>query len=91
MRNGLIHKGRVKCGCYLDNKIKETVQIDKGVLIFNPEIILKGLEKWLKDYYQKIVNDEETYKKVREYIKSNILDEDLEAIEKRYNGTMFPC
>ncbi len=91
VRNGLIHEGRVKCGCYLDNEIKEAVQIVKGVLKFNPDIILKELEKWLKDYSLKIVRNEETYQKIRDYIKISILDEDLKAIEKRHNGNKFPC
>ncbi len=90
MRNGLIHEGRVKCGCYLDNKIKVTVQKIKGVLKFNPNIVLKALESWLEDYFQNIKKGKEVYEKLCDYIKK-ILDEDLEAIKKRHENDKFPC
>lgn len=91
VRNGLIHEGRVKCGCYLDNEIEDTVQNVNGVLKFNPDIILKELEKWFKEFSLKIVKNEGIYHKVRDYIEKSILNEDLEAIEKRHNGIKFPC
>jgi len=91
VRNGLIHEGRVKCGCYLDNEIEETVQIIDGVLKFNPDIILKEVEIWLKHYFEKILKGEETYQRIRDYVEKNIINEDLDAIEKRHNGNMFPC
>ena len=91
VRNGLIHEGRVKCGCYLDNDIEETVQLTEGVLKFNPEKVLKEVEIWLKTYFKKVVNGGKTYRITRDYIEKNILDEDLRAIEERDNGNMFPC
>ncbi len=91
VRNGLIHEGRVKCGCYLDNEIEETVQIIKGVLKFNPDMILKEVEIWLKDYFENIIKGEETYQRLRDYIEKNILNEDLKAIEERDKGNKFPC
>lgn len=91
VRNGLIHEGRVKCGCYLDNEIEDTVQIIEGVLKFNPDIILKEVEIWLKNYLEKVAKGEETYQILREIIEKIILSEDLRAIEKRHNGVMFPC
>ena len=91
VRNGLIHEGRVKCGCYLDNEIEKTVQITEGVLKFNPEMILKEVEIWLKNYLKKVVKGGDTYQLTRNYIEKNILDEDLKAIEERDNGNMFPC
>ncbi len=91
VRNGLIHEGRVKCGCYLDSEIEETVQIIEGVLKFNPCIILKDVEIWLNEYFENIVNVEETYQELRNYIENNILNEDLKSIEERHNGNMFPC
>lgn len=90
VRNGLIHEGRVKCGCYLDNKIEEAVQKIKGVLLFNPYIVLKELELWLKDYFQRIEKGKKDYEKLHDYIKK-ILDEDLEAIKKRDENDKFPC
>lgn len=91
VRNGLIHEGRVKCGCYLDNEIEEIVQIIEGVLKFNPDMILKEVEIWLKDYFENIIKGEGTYQRIRDYIEKNILNEDLKAIEKRDNGNKFPC
>ena len=90
VRNGLIHEGRVKCGCYLDNTIEDVVQKIEGVLKFNPDIVLQELKSWLKDYFQSIKKGGETYKKLRDYIEK-ILDEDLEAIEKRDKNDKFPC
>ena len=54
MRNGLIHEGRIKCGCYLDNRIKDAVQEEEGILVFNPNVVLQKLDSWLKTYLQKI-------------------------------------
>ncbi len=89
VRNGLIHEGRIKCGCYLDNTIEDVVQKIEGVLKFNPDIVLQKLESWLKDYFQSIKEGGETYKRLREYI-GKIIDEDL-AIEKRDKNNKFPC
>ena len=47
VRNGLIHEGRIKCGCYLDDHIGTATQTFKGVLTFNPNIILQELESWI--------------------------------------------
>ncbi len=91
VRNGLIHEGRIKCGCYLDNEIDDHFQIIEGVLKFNPCIILSELEIWLKNYLEKIGKGEETYQRVHDYIEKKILNEDLIAIEKRHNGIKFPC
>lgn len=91
VRNGLIHEGRVKCGCYLDNEIEAPVQIIEGVLKFNPRIILNEVEIWLKEYLVKIGEGEENYQRVHDYIENKILNEDLIAIEKRHNGIKFPC
>jgi len=90
VRNGLIHEGRVKCGCYLDNEIKVTVQKVNGVLKFNPNIVIKELKLWLEDYFQKIKKGKEVYEKLCDYVKK-ILDEDLEAIKKRHENDKFPC
>ena len=91
VRNGLVHEGRVKCGCYLDNEIENTVQVTEGVLKFNPEKILIKVENWLKKYLKDVVKGGEIYQLTRDYIEKNILDEDLKAIEERDNGNMFPC
>lgn len=91
VRNGLIHEGRVKCGCYLDNEIKETVQMAEGVLKFNPEMILKEVKIWFNAYLKKLEKGGETFQITRNYIEKKILDEDLIAIEERDNGNMFPC
>jgi len=90
VRNGLIHEGRVKCGCYLNNKIENAIEKKEGVLEFNPNIVLLKLESWLKDYFENIKKGREDYEKLRDYIEK-ILDEDLEAIEKRDKNNKFPC
>ena len=90
VRNGLIHEGRVKCGCYLDNTIEDVVQKTEGVLKFNPNIVVQELESWLKYYFKNVEKGKDTYEKLRDYIKK-ILDEDLEAIEKRDKNDKFPC
>ena len=90
VRNGLIHEGRVKCGCYLDNTIEDVVQKTEGVLKFNPNIVVQELESWLKYYFQNVEKGKDTYEKLRDYVKK-ILDEDLEAIEKRDKNDKFPC
>lgn len=73
VRNGLIHEGRVKCGCYLDNKIENTIEKKEGVLEFNSDIVLQKLESWLKDYFENIKEGREEYEKLRDYIEK-ILD-----------------
>lgn len=89
VRNGLIHEGRVKCGCYLDNKIEHAVEKIKGVLRFNPTIVLNELESWLEDYFRNIKKGKKAYKRLRDYIEK-ILDEDLEAIKKRDKDDSSP-
>jgi len=91
VRDGLIHEGRVKCGCYLDSEINETVQMAEGVLKFNPEMILKEVKIWFNTYLKKLEKGGETFQITRNYIEKKILDEDLIAIEERDNGNMFPC
>lgn len=90
VRTGLIHEGRIKCGCYLDNRIEDAFQLENGILVFNPKVILKTLELWLKKYYHEIENGGKSYKKLKRYIK-NMLNEDSEAILKRRKNTNFPC
>ncbi len=90
VRNGLIHEGRIKCGCYLDNKIGGTFQDEKGVLVFNPNMILQKLDSWIKTYLQKIENGGNTYKNLKNYIRK-MLCEDSKAIKKRFENKKFPC
>ena len=90
VRNGLIHEGRIKCGCYIDNRIEEAFQDEKGILVFNPNVILQKLDSWLKTYLQKIENGGKTYKNLKKYIRK-ILCEDSEAIIKRLENLKFPC
>ena len=90
VRNGLIHEGRIKCGCYIDNRIEEAFQDEKGILVFNPNVILQKLDSWLKTYLQKIENGGKTYKNLKKYIRK-ILCEDSEAIIKRLENIKFPC
>jgi hypothetical protein len=90
VRNGLIHEGRIKCGCYLDNRIGEAFQDEKGILVFNPNVILQKLDTWLKTYLQKIENGGKIYKNLKKYIRK-ILCEDSEAITKRLENIKFPC
>lgn len=90
VRNGLIHEGRIKCGCYLDNRIGEVFQDEKGILVFNPNVILQKLDSWLQTYLQKIEKGGWTYKNLKKYIRK-ILCEDSEAIIKRLENMKFPC
>ena len=89
VRNGLIHEGRVKCGCYLDTCIESPIEEENGALLFNPNLILKELESWFKVYINTL-KKEDTYEKFFEYIKK-IIDEDLSAINIRSQGNKFPC
>ncbi len=90
VRNGLIHEGKVKCGCYLSNETETVVQEKEGVLTFNPSIVIRNLDLWLKKYYKQIQEGKETCLRLHEYIKK-FIKEDLEAIEKRKKGDIFPC
>lgn len=90
VRNGLIHEGRIKCGCYLDNRIKDAVQEEEGILVFNPNVVLQKLDSWLKTYLQKIEKGGKAYKNLKRYIRK-ILCEDSEAIIKRQEKIIFPC
>ncbi len=56
-RNGLLHEGRIKRAGQFTYKIPKTVQVERGVVLINPRILLDQIRVAFKDYLKKTRSD----------------------------------
>jgi hypothetical protein len=68
-RNGLIHEGRIKkCGQF-SYDFKNTVSVNDGIMLINPETLLKDLKKVFAEYIREVKENQEAFGKLKEALK----------------------
>ncbi|MCZ7392632.1 MAG: hypothetical protein ABOK23_10970 [Candidatus Methanoperedens sp.] len=75
-RNGLVHEGRIKNGAQFSYKYTKLVEMLKGAMVVNPDILLKKISKSFEDYIGKVERDDIEYKKLTDYLEK--FDKELE-------------
>lgn len=68
-RNGLVHEGRIKdCGQF-SYEFKDTISVNDGVMLINPEILLKDIKKAFEEYIREVKENQEAFGKLKEALK----------------------
>lgn len=71
-RNGLVHEGRIKNGGQFSNKSEKLVEILKGAMLVNPDILLKKINDSFEIYISKVEKDNTNseFGKLKDYLES---------------------
>ncbi len=75
-RNGLVHEGRIKNGAQFSYKYIKLVEMLKGAMVVNPDILLKKISKSFEDYIGRVEKDDIEFKKLTDYLEN--FDKELE-------------
>ena len=68
-RNGLIHEGRIKdCGQF-SYEFEDTISVKDGVMLINPEVLLKDIKKAFEEYIREVRENQEAFGKLKEALK----------------------
>ena len=70
-RNGLVHEGHIKdCGQF-SYEFKDTISVNDGVMLINPEILLKDIKKAFEEYIREVKENQEAFGKLKKSLKSD--------------------
>jgi hypothetical protein len=68
-RNGLVHEGRIKgCGQF-SYEFKDTISVNDGAMLINPEILLKDIKKAFEEYIREVKENQKTFIELKEALK----------------------